>query len=77
MSIKGYGEEVTKVLKTVEPRSATQIAQVELHEGWKLKTVFRFLRRPISKDKQLMYIKPETDKIESEKKTIMALFKNV
>ena len=46
------------------------IAQVELHEGWKLKVKFRFLRRPIPKDKQLVYIKPENETIENEKKTV-------
>ena len=58
ISIKGHGEEVYQVFKTVEPRNITIIAQVELHEGWKLKTTFKFVRRPISKDKQIMYIKP-------------------
>ena len=57
ISIKGYGEEVKTVLKTVEPRQITLIAQLQLRENWKLKTLFRFLRRPIAKDKQLLYIK--------------------
>lgn len=53
------------------------IAQVELHEGWKLKTVFRFLRKPISKEKQVTFIKSSNNDIETEKKTIEALLKKV
>ena len=77
ISIKGYGEEVTDVRKTVDPRTITLIAQVELHEGWKLKTTFRFLRRAISKDKQMMYIKPEIDIIETERKSMDTILRNV
>ena len=53
------------------------IAQVDLHEGWKLKTVFRFLRKPISKEKQLNFIKSSNNDIETEKKSIEAMFKKV
>ena len=59
INIKGVGKEVYNILKTVEPRTTMNIAQIELHEGWKLKTKFRFLRRPIPKEKQLIYIKSE------------------
>lgn len=65
ISLKGYAIDTTKVEKTVEPRTAapTLITQVDLQPGWKLKTVFRFTRKPIAKEKQLGYIKTDLDTI--------------
>ncbi len=41
INIKNMPSHERIVFKTVEPRESTQIAQVELHEGWKLVTKFR------------------------------------
>jgi prefoldin subunit 5 len=53
------------------------VAQVELHEGWKLQTAFRFRRRPIPKEKQLQYITPEVSAIQSEKTMVETVLRRV
>jgi hypothetical protein len=63
------------VSKTVEPREVTLVAQVELQEGWKLQSTFRFRRRPITKEKQLQYINPEVSAVQSEKTLVDTVLK--
>ena len=53
------------------------MAQVDLHEGWKLQTAFRFRRRPIPKEKQLQYINPEISAIQSEKSMVETVLKKI
>lgn len=47
ISIKSRANHEKIVAKTVEPREVTLVAQVELHEGWKLQSTFRYVS-PIS-----------------------------
>lgn len=41
ITIKNMSNQDRIVSKTVEPLENTLVAQVELHEGWKLQTTFR------------------------------------
>lgn len=77
ITIKNRSAHDRIVTKTVEPRELTQVAQVELHEGWKLQTAFRFRRRPIPKEKQLQYITPEVSAIQSEKTMVETVLRRV
>jgi hypothetical protein len=42
ITIKNMSHQDRIVAKTVEPLENTLVAQVELHEGWKLQTTFRY-----------------------------------
>ena len=50
ITIKNRSAHDRIVSKTVEPRELTLVAQVELHEGWKLQTAFRYVHNHAGSD---------------------------